>query len=59
MDIMKTPTTNQPRVSRKEVVDALQYFHGIGMIDNLHGDAEHYCKILMEFAAMRCGITLE
>ena len=56
---MKTPTTNQPRVSRKEVVDALQYFHGIGMIDNLHGDAEHYCKILVEFAAMRCGITLE
>lgn len=47
------------RVKRQEVIDALNYFHGLGMIDNLHGDAEHYCKILMQFAATRCDITLE
>lgn len=56
---MKAPTTNQPRVSRQDVLEALEYFHRIGMIENLSGDAEHYCKILMEFAAMRCGVILE
>jgi len=46
------------KVTRQEVLDALDYFHGIGMIDNLHGDANHYCNILMQFAAKRCGVIL-
>ncbi len=46
-------------MKRQDVIDALNYFHGMGMIDNLHGDAEYYCKILIQFAATRCDITLE
>jgi hypothetical protein len=49
----------ESRVKRQDVIDALEYFHGMGMIDNLRGDEEHFCKILMQFAATRCGITLE
>ena len=47
------------QVKRQDVIDALTYFHKLGMIDNLHGDAEHYCKILIQFAATRCDIKLE
>jgi hypothetical protein len=56
---MRAGTKTEPRVSRQDIIDALRYFHGIGMIENLHGDEAHYCRILMQFAAMRCGITLD
>ena len=44
------PTTKPTRhqVTKKEVMDAIGYFHGIGMIHNHTGDSEHYIKILDE-----------
>ena len=39
------------KVTKKEVVEAIDYFHGIGMISNQHGDAEHYLKILLRKVA--------
>ena len=39
------------KVTKKEVMDAVDYFHGIGMISNQYGDAEHYLKILLRKVA--------
>ena len=43
---------------KKEVMEALQYFHGGGYIDNLCGDSRHYTEILMKFAAKKCNVEL-
>lgn len=45
-------------VTKKEVMGAIDYFHGIGMINNLHGDAEHYVKILLRKVANDYKILL-
>ena len=45
-------------VTKSEVMDAINYFHGIGMINNLHGDAEHYVKILLRKVANDYKILL-
>jgi hypothetical protein len=47
------PTTKPTRhqVTKKEVMDAIGYFHGIGMIHNHTGDSEHYIKILLRKVA--------
>tara|TARA_R110000796_G_scaffold127898_1_gene243320 strand:+ start:335 stop:514 length:180 start_codon:yes stop_codon:yes gene_type:complete len=39
------------KVTKKEVVEAIDYFHGIGMIGNQSGDAEYYLKILLRKVA--------
>ena len=39
------------KVTKKEVVEAIGYFHGHGMISNQYGDAEHYLKILLRKVA--------
>jgi len=39
------------KVTKPEVMDAINYFHGIGMIGNQCGDAEHYLKILLRKVA--------
>ena len=42
----------------KEVMEALNYFHGGGYIENLHGDGRHYTEILMNFAARKLTVEL-
>tara|TARA_R110002050_G_scaffold164358_1_gene294363 strand:- start:81 stop:260 length:180 start_codon:yes stop_codon:yes gene_type:complete len=46
------------KVTKPEVMDAIHYFHGIGMIANQHGDAEHYLKILLRKVANDYKILL-
>ena len=38
-------------IMKEDVFEALQYFHGAGMIENTHGDQRHYLEILIRFAA--------
>ena len=49
---------NRHKVTKKEVMDAIEYFHGIGMISNQCGDAEHYLKILLRKVANDYKILL-
>jgi hypothetical protein len=42
------------KVKRSEVMDALEYFHGAGYIEQLRSDEQYYVNILMNFAAQRC-----
>lgn len=46
------------RVKRSEVMDALEYFHGAGYIEQLRSDDQYYVDILMRFAASRCDVEL-
>ena len=46
------------KVTKKEIFDALHYFHGIGMIGNQSGDAEHYIKILLRKVANTYNVNL-
>lgn len=46
------------RVKKSEVMDALNYFHCAGYIENLYGDGRHFTEILMKFAAQRCDVEL-
>lgn len=46
-------------VTKKEVLQALEYFHSMGYINNLYGDAEYYTKILMRKCANNYNILLE
>ncbi len=39
------------KVSKSEVLDAIDYFHGIGMIQNQSGDSKHYLEILLRKVA--------
>ena len=45
-------------VKRSEVIEAIRYFYEFGMIENMHGDEEHYVDILIKFAAKRAGVEL-
>jgi len=38
--------------------EAIRYFYEIGMIDNLHGDQQHYVEALIKFAANKMRIEL-
>mgnify|MGYP003113046106 FL=1 len=42
----------------EDVMDALNYFHGGGYIENLHGDGKYYTEILMDFAAKKLNVEL-
>ena len=46
------------KVTKPEVMDAIDYFHGIGMTGNQCGDAEHYLKILLRKVANDYKILL-
>ena len=43
---------------KKEVLEALEFFHGAGMIENLWGDERHYTEILIKYAAKNCKVEL-
>lgn len=38
--------------------EAIRYFYEIGMIENLHGDEQHYVEALIKFAAHKMHIEL-
>ena len=38
--------------------EAIRYFYEIGMIENLHGDQQHYVEALIKFAANKMHIDL-
>jgi len=42
-----------------EANEAIQYFYAAGMIDNCHGDQQHYVDALVKFAAYKMHIELE
>lgn len=42
-----------------DAYEAIRYFYEIGMIDNLHGDQQHYVKALINFAANKMHIEIE
>ena len=46
------------KVSKDEVIDALDYFWCDGFIDELKSDEQHYVKILMKAAANKYRIKL-
>lgn len=54
----KSIRKDRHNVTKSEVMDAIDYFHGIGMIHNQHGDAEHYLKILLRKVANDYKILL-
>ena len=35
---------------KNDVMEALEYFHGAGMIENTHGDQRYYLEILIKYA---------
>ena len=42
----------------KDVMDALNYFHGAGFIEQLRTNEKHYVEILMNFAAKKLNVEL-
>jgi hypothetical protein len=43
---------------KNDVMEALEYFHGAGMIENTHGDQRHYLEQLINFAANQLNVEL-
>lgn len=46
------------KVSRVEVMEALQYLYGTGATEQMRTDEKHYTEILIKFAANRIGVDL-
>lgn len=46
-------------IMKNDVMEALEYFHGAGMIENTHGDQRHYLEQLMNFAANVLHVELK
>ena len=47
------------KVSKKECLDAINYFHASGYIEQIGcSDAEYYCKILLKKVANNYNIEL-
>ena len=46
------------KVSRDEVMEALQYLYGTGATEQMRTDEKHYTEILIKFAANRIGVDL-
>lgn len=44
---------------KEDVMEALEYFHGAGMIENMSGDQRLYVEQLMNFAANVLHVELE
>ena len=38
-------------VTKKDCMEAIDYLHGLGMIDNMRGDEAHYTMILLKKVA--------
>jgi len=47
------------KASKKDVIEAMEYFFVEGFIDELTTDKKHYTKILLNNAANQYGIKLE
>ncbi len=47
------------KVTKDEVMSALQYLYGTGATEQMRTDEKHYTEILIKFAANRMGIELE
>ena len=47
------------KVSKKEVMDAIEYFWQAGYIDELTSDKRYYTKILLDCCANKYKIELE
>lgn len=45
-------------IMKEDVMEALQYFHGAGMIENTYGDQRHYLEILIRYAADELHVGL-
>ena len=43
---------------KKDVMEALEYFHGYGMIENMSGDQRRYVEQLINFAANKLNVEL-
>jgi len=43
----------------REAVEALEYFHGAGMIENLKSTEQYYVQALMDYVAKKEFIELE
>ena len=46
------------KVTKKEVMSAIQYLHTEGFIDNMRSDEAHYTKILLRKVANDYGVRL-
>lgn len=42
----------------KDAYEAIKYFYESGMIDNLHGDQQHFVEALINFTANKMHIEL-
>jgi len=43
---------------KNDVMEALEYFYGAGMIENMSGDQRYYVEQLMNFAANKLNVEL-
>ena len=43
---------------KNDVMEALEYFYGYGMIENTSGDQRYYIEQLMNFAANQLNVEL-
>ena len=41
-----------------EAYEALEYFHGAGMIDNYHGVPKHFIEAMMNYIAAAMNVEL-
>lgn len=46
------------KVTREEVMSALQYLYGTGATEQMRTDEKYYTEILIKFAANRIGVDL-
>ena len=51
-------TATELQTIHADAHEAIRYFYEIGMIDNLHGDEQHYVEALIKFAAHKMHIEL-
>tara|TARA_B000000477_G_C6094398_1_gene229228 strand:- start:2457 stop:2621 length:165 start_codon:yes stop_codon:yes gene_type:complete len=47
------------KVTKKECIEAIEYFHVAGYIENLSGDAEFYLKPLLKKVANNYNLYLK
>ena len=46
------------KTEKQLLIEALEFFHGAGYIENLHGDEKYYTEILMNKVAKVMKIQL-
>jgi len=55
---MKPITPSEFSTLHSQAHEAIRYFYELGMIENMHGDEEHYVDALIKFAAHKMHIEL-